>query len=542
MDKYIVKKSTWFIFSAIILLGALIRLWGTNWGLPALLHPDEGTIVDSAIRMAEHHSFEPDMFARPDHLEIQINMIIDVIISHLFFRLPIHEMAQYHNDILFMSARVITALFGVGMIVLSYLIGAKIKKEIGLIAAFLFALFPGFIEHSHYATPDIPTGFFMLLCIYFCIRYMQKPVMRNLVLICISISAFIAVKYPGLILCTFVAIAVIMRGIQDKNFKRIIKHGLMAMIMVPGFLFIISPVLFTNYQAVKASLLGESNPVRPGADGLGYWGNLLYYFDTYLSYSGIILFFFFLCGVYAFVKKKIDLKFVPIFFSIIYFAALSYIGLHWERWAVPMYVSPLLVSSVGVYFVYRYIKHKKDYIFKIIFYVGVAVALINLSSTSVAKLIKFLVPDTRVASQSYCQANNINVENTNFEGYSPLFPTSPKLLDSLLKSNGKYYETNPKIKYILLSDGVYSRYISDPKRFRDQNNLLNGITAQYKLIKEYSPAQLKSSPIDLLNTVYSMKYLYQVKQKHYSGPLLKFYKVSEKSYKNPNNNMPSSKS
>ncbi|GGL62911.1 hypothetical protein GCM10007968_28560 [Sporolactobacillus putidus] len=199
-----------------------------------------------------------------------------------------------------------------------------------------------------------------------------------------------------------------------------------------------------------------------------------------------------------------------------------------------MYVSPLLISSVGVYFVYRYLKNyglKKGNLFKTFFYVAFSIVLLNLSITSMAKLINFLVPDTRVASQSYCRANNVNVENTNFEGYSPLFPTSPKLLDPLLNNGGKYYETNPKIKYILLSNQVYGRYTFDPQRFKEQNDLLNGIATQYKLIKEYTPAQLKSSPFDLLNIIYSAKYLYQVQQKHYVGPLLKFYKVNEVNYK-----------
>jgi len=37
------------ILILITIAGAAIRLWGTNWGLPSLLHPDEGTIVNSAI-------------------------------------------------------------------------------------------------------------------------------------------------------------------------------------------------------------------------------------------------------------------------------------------------------------------------------------------------------------------------------------------------------------------------------------------------------------------------------------------------------------
>lgn len=182
MKNKIFKNKELIILFIITILGCLIRILGTNWGLPTPLHPDEGTIIDTAIRMAEHHSFEPDVFFRPDHLEIKINMIAYSFISFLFYGLSVGELAQIHRETFILTARIITALFSTGMIFLSYSIGSKIKKEIGLISAFLFAFFPGFIEHSHYATPDIPTGFFMLLCIYFCISYIENPNYKNLAL------------------------------------------------------------------------------------------------------------------------------------------------------------------------------------------------------------------------------------------------------------------------------------------------------------------------------------------------------------------------
>lgn len=106
---------------------------GANWGLPTPLHPDEGTIVDTAIRMAERHSFEPNVFFRPDHLEIKINMIVYSLISFIFYGMSVGELAQVHKEVFFLTARIITAFFGTEMIFMSYLIGAKIKKKIGLI-------------------------------------------------------------------------------------------------------------------------------------------------------------------------------------------------------------------------------------------------------------------------------------------------------------------------------------------------------------------------------------------------------------------------
>lgn len=528
MIKKILAKPEWTFLPLIVILGGLIRVWGINWGLPVLLHPDEGTVVETAIRMAEHHSFEPDVFNRPDHLEIQLDMIVFELVTHLYYHSSFLEMAQHHKDVFYLLARLMTSLYGVGMIVVSYLIGLKINKPIGLIAAFLFAFFPGFIEFSHYATPDIPTGFFMLLCIYFCINYLQSPSNKNLALTCLTIAFFTVIKYPGLILCTFIAIIVMMQGIRDKNLIRIVKHGIMSLIMVPGFIFIISPVLFTNIHAVIAAFKTESNPERPGADGLGYFGNLNYYFQTYFHYCGIILALFFLIGVYVFLRKKISITFLPVFFSFIYFLLLSYIGLHWERWAVPMYVSPLLISAIGIYYSYSFLKtaqFKRIQLYRIVFYAAAVIVIINFSVTSVAKLSNFLVPDTRVLSQEFCKTNNINWGDTIFNGYTGLYPTSPLELPPFKEVNGKYYPEKKNIKYIALSSYMYERYISEPERFPAKADLYNGLMNQNKLIKKYEPAVPKYSAIDLLNIAYSVEYLRQIQKIHYSGPELTIYKV-----------------
>lgn len=39
-------------FAGIILVGIILRVWGLEWGLPYHLHPDEGTIVNTAINLA----------------------------------------------------------------------------------------------------------------------------------------------------------------------------------------------------------------------------------------------------------------------------------------------------------------------------------------------------------------------------------------------------------------------------------------------------------------------------------------------------------
>lgn len=511
----------------LLVLAGMLRFVGTSWGLPYHLHPDEGTIVNATIRMIEHHSFEPDVFNRPDHLEIQLDMISFMFIDHVLYHQPMAAVAHYHLSTLYLAARWLTASFGVGMILIAYLVGAKIKKRIGWIAAALFALFPGFIEFSHYATPDIPTGFFMLLCIYFCIGYMQKPVKKYLFLSCLCVAAFTVIKYPGIILSSFIGLSVLIRGLRDKNRKRLMTHGFALLIFIPGLIFLISPVLFTNYHAVILNLRDESNPIRPGADGLGYFGNLWFYSHTYLKYSGLLMAIFFFAGVIACLKSRLKWMYLPIFFGFIYFAALSYIALHWERWAVPMYVSPLLISAVGIDYVFNWMKrfsHRKG-LLKGIYWLIMLTIVLNFSVTSFAKLSNFLYPDTRVLSQSFCTQARITKTNANFEGYTPLYPTSPKNLAPFRKVGNDYYPRNKRTDYILLSSYMYSRYTENPNRFPYKMRLYHRINKQYKLIKTYTALTPKYAVLDWVSIFDNMDYIDKMMKIKRSGPILKIYKV-----------------
>ena len=91
------------------------------WGLPARLHPDEWSIVSPAIQMIKDHTFEPDVFFRPDHLLIMINMLVYKALTYIV-GMSIEVIEAGHLHWLYFISRMITACFGLGSIVLSYLV------------------------------------------------------------------------------------------------------------------------------------------------------------------------------------------------------------------------------------------------------------------------------------------------------------------------------------------------------------------------------------------------------------------------------------
>ena len=525
------------ILMLIIICSSIFVFGGADWGLPTLLHADEGTIVNPAIKMLQNRSFEPDVFYRPDHLLIQINMLIYRVLVFLY-GVTIENINDIGIEVFYLTARVVTGVFAVGSIILGYLIGKKYSNFVGLVSAFLFGFFPLYITHSHYATPDVPTVFFMLLFIYATLDYMQKPSFKNLILMALVTAAFITIKYPGAILCGMIAISVIVSSIVEKRYARIFKHGVSAIILVLAFIFLISPVLILKFDNVRQAFINEARSTHLGADGLGVSGNMLFYINSYLTASGIILLIFFFFGCYALLSRKQSiLKNIPLFYSLIFWICLSCMPLHWERWGLPMYVSPLLISAIGIGKVYEIIKANKGFLKRRklcfgIFTAVLCVSALNFITSSYANLLAFILPDTRVVSQAYCEENGINESNSVFEGYTTLNPSgSTTKMDAFEKmEDDVYYLGNNRIENIIISSNMYDRFKREPTRYTEQVSFYNSLDDNYIETKRFSGISRSSSRNEITNIYYNISYIIRAKNHGTLGPALIFYETAPQNY------------
>ena len=521
----------------IIICSSIFIFTGADWGLPTLLHPDENTIVNPAIKMLQNRSFEPDVFYRPDHLLIQINMLIYRVLVFLY-GVTIENINDIGIEVFYLTARVVTGVFAVGSIIAGYLIGKKYSNFVGLVSAFLFGFFPLYIRHSHFATPDIPTVFFMLLFIYAALVYMQKPSFKNHTLMALVTAAFITIKYPGAILCGMIAISVIVSSIVEKRYVRIFKHGISAIFLVLAFIFLISPVLLLKFDNVRQAFINEARSTHLGADGFGVSGNMLFYIDNYLAASGIILLIFFFFGCYALLSRKQSItKNIPLFYSLIFWICLSCLSLHWERWGLPMYVSPLLISAIGIGKVYEIIKTNKRFSKRQkrclrIFAAVLCVSVLNLITSSCANLLTFLLPDTLVVSQAYCEENGISESNSVFEGYTTLKLNGPATIMNAFEKMGDdvYYLRNNRIENIIVSSNMYDRFKGEPTRYTEQVSFYNSLDDNYIETKRFSGVSRSSSRIEIANIYDNISYIIRAQNHGTLGSTLIFYKTTPQNY------------
>jgi hypothetical protein len=447
-----------------VVLGIAMRVAGWTWGLPADLHPDEWVIVQGALDLVHRQSFEPATYSRPDHVEIQLSYLAYTFYSHVFLQMPVEGGYARHPDQFLLISRAITTAFGVAMIVLSYLIGKRIHRNVGLIAAVLFALFPPFIENSQYATPDVPLTAALMLVMLGCMHYLSVPGYRSLLVACAATSVAIAIKYPGVLATLTIAVVVIWCGIRDRKYLRIPRDGAIAVVAVIGFLFVISPVLFTNARAVVDSLKDQSGNNHDGVVILGWSGNVEFYAHTYLLMAGVLVTALSLLGLVVVIRERLT-QAIPLVLGIVYWLLLSGVALHWPRWGLPMFATPLLLAAIAAHYGYAWVKERRTlgpWLVPIVSALSV-VALGNMLVNAAPFATRSIAEDTRLSMQPQLVRLGVTTENAVYEGYSPLLPGAPKkIFDEFKDVGGRIVPVDPAKQYVVESSCMKQRYLSDP--------------------------------------------------------------------------------
>jgi hypothetical protein len=494
--------ATIVVLSAVV-VGATLRIVGLSWGLPTDLHPDEPVVLNGALDLARRHSFEPRFFDWPGHIEIQLSYIGYWLYAQLVKHTGVVAAHALDPGAFLLISRSITAAFGIAMIVLAYLIGRRIDPWVGAIAAVLFALTPMFVLDSHWATPDIPLTCMLMVVALACMHYLATPRVGSLLVASAAVAVGMAFKYPAAIGGSIIAAVVIIAALRDRRFAHIATHGLFAGAAIVVFLFLISPALFTNFTAVQKSLAFAERTSHPGADGLGFRGNLGFYADAFFVGCGLLIAAASLIGIVAATRKRM-LQTVPLTIGGIYWIAASAPSLHWDRWGLPMYITPLLFASIGAFYAFRWASAQRWRMVVAVVLSVLAVANLALGAATISA--NFAAPDTRLASQTYLAHAGVTAQNTSFEGYSPLRPGKPKTVFSEFRyADGRLVAGDPRTRYLILSSCMYARYLDEPK-YVNQQAFYSAVSRDFRLIASYAAINPTTGrtgfePVDIVNAM-----------------------------------------
>ncbi len=163
---------------AIFGLALLVRLIGAGWGLPSAsrwysYHPDESTRqVVGAVFSLLKGDFNPHFFNYPS-LSIYATWLIYQILAG--FGMATNAGVQTYpwpevRDVI-VAGRLFSVLCGALTAPLIFLMARRVGMGRGaVLAGILAALAPGHVQHSHFATVDVPATFFVTWCLYLTLR------------------------------------------------------------------------------------------------------------------------------------------------------------------------------------------------------------------------------------------------------------------------------------------------------------------------------------------------------------------------------------
>ncbi len=528
------KMDRWhFLLLALIFAIALVlRVVGAGWGMPNNnLHPDEVLIFEPAHQCALNHNFEVHDYYRPNHVSIKLNTILYTVIQEVYFapRGQADFASNYNENFsLFTTAsRVMAALFGVGVVVLAYLIGRFWGRGQALFAALLSAVFPSFIEHSHYITPDILLLFFMMGVLWMALRYQRKPSVSLLFGMSMFTALAVCEKYPGIYCCVVIAAAVIMTHIKKP--LKIVTTGCLAVLFVVLGIMAVSPVLLIDWRTVLEVMAGQNHANHLGADGLNFWETIIFYLKTTGVHMGLILTVSGIYGIVRSLRKNLKQTILLLVFGA-YIVPISTLSIHWERYTLPIYITAIFFGAFGVFYLFedlqRFFKNKT------VFYLAACMILVLLPTGSlalgaVAVTGSFLAPDSRIVLQSVFAEMGVDQYNTAYDCNTPLDPGGYYgAFMNFEEADPARYKYGGRITFVMTSSAERDLYLeSDPEVYGWIANFYRKLDENYPLVCLFPVEKPSSHFIELSNIWYAARSIYRYMRGASTGYEIRLYQI-----------------
>ena len=185
----------------LLLLGAALRFVGIDFGLPLLVHPDEGKVLSTALGFGSG-DLNPHFFRYPTLLMYMLFVLFGAYYAlgrALGWFADSFEFAyRYAKDpsSVVMIARAASAAMGTATLGLVYLLGKRLGgRAAGIAALAWLAISYHHVADSHYATTDVACGLWCTACLFFAARWQDLRKRRDLLLLGITAGLAASTRY-----------------------------------------------------------------------------------------------------------------------------------------------------------------------------------------------------------------------------------------------------------------------------------------------------------------------------------------------------------
>ncbi|MBN1592355.1 MAG: glycosyltransferase family 39 protein [Candidatus Coatesbacteria bacterium] len=232
-------KRRWPIILLLLMSGTL-NFYHLSWGVPSISGSWAYDTLEAKGPLAmaysiSHGEFWFSRYPAGHHLMLlAVNgpylLYLKLVggLSELSLQFPYgFDNPERRLSTLLLINRAVSALTGMGIVLLIYLLGRRLFGELsGLIAAAAIALNVIFIYHSHTVNTDVPYVFWMLLMLHFFVRALDSGELRNFVLLSIFAAIALCTKESVYGVLTGTALSLLVAAFRGKSLRSLGTMGI----------------------------------------------------------------------------------------------------------------------------------------------------------------------------------------------------------------------------------------------------------------------------------------------------------------------------
>ncbi len=257
------RRLAWVLALGIAGIAAWLRLWHLRQGLPGMLHPDEGPVLDAVKRVMASPSLHPRFFIYP---ALQIYLTAGAAtLAYPFMKwagaAQSWSLFCMDEDALATIGRALVAAFGLGTVGLAYAVGKEMRsRRAGVFAAVFMAVCPYHAMSTRYTSVDVPMTFWVMAGLWCAVAHVRRPRAWRLWLGAAFVGAAAATKYLGVLFFLPLAASALMppRPSASEGWGRrgLLIAGLFAVTF--AVFSLLAPYTWLDYASFKATMDRET--------------------------------------------------------------------------------------------------------------------------------------------------------------------------------------------------------------------------------------------------------------------------------------------
>jgi 4-amino-4-deoxy-L-arabinose transferase-like glycosyltransferase len=506
------------LFAIIIIVSLAIRIWGINYDLPYIYHPDEPHSLTVSQNIFKTGDLNPHFFEYPS-VFFYINALA-YIPYYLFGKLQ--GVFTARSDILaplslvmgvtksqmpttVLLGRIITVIFGAGTLGTTFVIGKRLagKASVGLLASLMLAISLPNVSLSRFISPDTFMVFFATAAFLASLLIYQQGKTRYYILAGIFVGLTASTKYNGGIIVLPMIFAHFLRFGRESLRNR----NLYIALLMCGLGFLAgTPYALIDFPKFWGDMRFQSLHYSAGHAGME--GNTLRWYLNYMWSTGSIIYILSLLGIFQGIYSRSKEIFLLSVLPVAYFVFINIFMVRNDRTFLLMTPFLFLLAATLLEFLIRISSEVESKIWHYASRFVTGCLLITIivmpAFVTVKNTIGLTSVDGRETSRIWIADNLPAGAKIAIESYSPFVDParfSVQGVVRIINHDPDWYVKNG-YEYLVFSEGMFGRFYNEPDVYRSEVLLYDEFFNRFRLVKIFNDGNYEIRVYKVSSTPY----------------------------------------